>query len=101
MNQNDFGRQPQQEPSFFMRSMEGLAKVVALIVTFLLTPPLWSSTVGWISAYAENQYGAGTGGFASLVWGLLMAMLVYHTSKATIGTALVMGGLGVVMRLLT
>lgn len=100
MNQNDFGQQSQKQPSFFMRSMEGLAKVVALIVTFLLTPPLWSFTAGWISAYAENQYGAGTGVFASLVWGVLMAMLVYHTSKAMIGTALVMGGLGVVMRVL-
>lgn len=99
MTQNNHG-QPSQQTSFFMRSMEGFANVVALIITFLLTPPLWSSTVGWISAYAENQYGAGTGGLASLIWGVLMAMLIYYSSKATIGTALVMGGLGIVMRLL-
>jgi hypothetical protein len=100
MNQNNFGQQQPQQTSFFMRSMEGLAKVVALIVTFLLTPPLWSSTVGWVSSYSETHYGVGTGGLASLIWGVLMAMLVYHTSKATIGTALVMGGLGIAMRML-
>lgn len=100
MNQQNHGQQQPQQTSFFMRSMEGFANVVALIVAFLLTPPLWSSTVGWISAYAENQYGAGMGGIASLIWGVLMAMLIYYSSKATIGTALMMGALGLAMRLL-
>ena len=86
--------------SFFMQSMEGLAKIVGLIVAFLLTPPLYNATVGWVQSYMASQYGSGLEGFFSLIWFGLIAAMTYQLSKATIGTALMFGGLGIAMRLL-
>lgn len=86
--------------SFFMESVQGLAKVLALISAYFFTPPFFHFTIGWVQAFSARQYGSGLDGFVSLVWFVLVACLTYQFSKATIGTALMMGGLGIAMRLL-
>jgi hypothetical protein len=100
MNQNGINQRQQENVSFFMRSLEGLAKAIGLIVAFLVTPPFYGVTVGWVQNYMAYHYGRGIEGLAGLVWFFLIAFFTYHFSKATIGTALLFGGLGIAMRLL-
>jgi hypothetical protein len=99
---SDMDNFQQQNPkqSFFMQSMEGLAKAVGLVVAFLLTPPFYNVTVGWVQNYMAYHYGRGLEGLVSLIWFVLIAVLTYQFSKATIGTALLFGGMGIAMRLL-
>jgi hypothetical protein len=85
---------------FFMQSVEGLAKVIAWIAAFLLTPPVYNFSVGWVETYAARYYGSGIESLASLVWFILTACLIYQFSKATIGTALMLGGVGIMLRLM-
>ncbi|WP_219892929.1 hypothetical protein [Aquisediminimonas profunda] len=100
MNQNGIDQRQQENVSFFMRSLEGLAKAIALIVAFLFTPPFHNLTVGWVQGYMAHHYGHGIEGLAGLIWFGLVAVVSYHFSKAMIGTALLFGGLGIAMRLL-
>lgn len=100
MNQNGLNQRQEENVSFFMRSLEGLAKAIGLIVAFIATPPLYSVTGGWIQNYMAYHYGRGIEGFAGLVWFFLIAFFTYHFSKATIGTALLFAGLGIAMRYL-
>ena len=86
--------------SFFMESVQGFAKVLALISAYFFTPPFYGFTVGWVQVFSARYYGSGLDGFVSIIWFCLVACLTYQFSKATIGTALVMGGVGLMLRLM-
>lgn len=100
MKQNEIGRRQEENVSFFMRSLEGLAKAIGLIVAFLFTPPFYGISVGWVQNYMAHHYGHGIEGPAGLVWFGLVGLATYHLSKAMVGTALLFGGLGIAMRFL-
>lgn len=100
MNQNGINQRQQENVSFFMRSLEGLAKAIGLIVAFIATPPFHAATTGWVQNFMAYHYGRGIEGLTGLIWFALVATFTYHFSKATIGTALLFGGLGIAMRLL-
>ncbi|MGC8202506.1 hypothetical protein ACP2AV_07355 [Aliiroseovarius sp. PTFE2010] len=86
--------------SIFMSSIRGLANTLAIVVTFFGAPPLYSKSVGWIQAFAVSHYGYGVEDATAIVWGLVCAALVFFISRASISTALVMGGLAVATRFL-
>ncbi|WP_019962317.1 hypothetical protein [Woodsholea maritima] len=77
----------------FMKSVEGLANVLALIATYLGTPPLHRATSGFIQRYTAENYGEMLADPASFVWFCLVAASVFFISRATLSTAIVMGGL--------
>jgi hypothetical protein len=86
--------------NFFMSGMMGLANALALVAAFLLTPPVYNGTVDWVVRYMSGQLGYNYSGLISLAWGCLCAFTIYHFGRATIGTAIVMGALGVALRFL-
>ena len=86
--------------NIFMDSTKGLATVLALAVTLLAVPKLYTETVGWVRDFVSGAYGTGWEDIASFLWGLLSAATVFYIARMSIGTALVMGGLAVATRLL-
>ena len=83
----------------FMGSINGLGNVLAFIVTFLATPPAYSSTIYWVQDYTTGHYGYGFEDITAVVWGGICAALIFFLSRATIATALTMGGLALATRI--
>ncbi|GAK34630.1 hypothetical protein AQ1_02529 [alpha proteobacterium Q-1] len=86
--------------SIFMSSVQGLANTLAVVVTFFGAPPLYSKSVGWIQSFTTQHYGYGFEDITSIIWGCTCAALIFFISRASISTALVMGGLAVATRFL-
>lgn len=85
--------------SMFLGSVNALGNVLAFIVTFLATPPAYSSTIYWVQDYTALHYGAGYEDITAVIWGLICGALIFFLSRATIATALTMGGLALATRL--
>lgn len=81
-----------------MSSVEWLANLFALLVTFFLTPEIYARTASWIVAYTARSYGAGFEELTSIVWFAMTALLVFFTARATLATAIVAGGLALATR---
>lgn len=86
--------------SMFMSSVNGLGNVLAFIVTFLATPPTYSATVFWVQDFTANHYGAGYEDLIAVAWGVMCGAFIFFLSRATIATALTMGGLAIATRFL-
>ena len=86
--------------SIFMSSIQGLANTLALLITFLGAPPLYSNTIGWVQVFVVRHYGYGVESETVIVWGGVCAALVFFISRASISTALVMGGIALATRFL-
>ena len=93
-NQNQAGR------SIFMSSVTGLANVIAVVVAFFATPVVYQRTVGWVQSFTANHYGYGFEDITAFVWWLIVALLIFFGARASISTALVMGGLAIAARFL-
>lgn len=85
--------------SMFMGSVNGLGNVLAFVVTFLATPPAYSSSIMWVRTYTAHHYGYGYEDITALAWGAVCACLIFFLSRATIATALTMGGLALATKL--
>lgn len=84
--------------SVFMSSVHGLANTLAVVVTFFGTPALYGRTIQWVQSYTASNYGYGLEDLVALAWGCVCAALVFFVSRASISTALVMGGLALATR---
>lgn len=84
--------------SIFMGSVVLLANTVAVVVTFFGTPWLWRRTVGHVREFTYQMNGAAWVDFASIAWFVICGLLVFSISRASIGTALIFGGLAIVTR---
>ena len=84
--------------NLFMASVTGLANVLALVAAFLGGPTLYQYTGPYILELTYQAYGNELVDLAKLVWYGLSYMLVYFVARATIGTALIFGGLAIVTR---
>ncbi|MEM6463203.1 MAG: hypothetical protein AAF724_14930 [Pseudomonadota bacterium] len=84
--------------SVFMSSVTGLANTVAGVVTFVGAPPLYSKTIDWVQRFTATHYGHGWADLTSLAWFVVCLCLVFFISRASISTALVMGGLAIATR---
>ncbi|WP_022693139.1 hypothetical protein [Ponticaulis koreensis] len=95
------GKQDQKQAAanVFSGSVKGLANVSAVAVTYLLTPLAYGSTAGWVKAYTGNHYGYEFADIATLFWGILLAAAIFFMSRATLATAITMGGLAIAARM--
>lgn len=84
----------------FMSSIALLANVVAFIVTIFGTPLLYNQTIKFVQIFVFEQYGAGFQDIVILVWGGVCGLIVFAFARASIATALVMGGAAIATRLL-
>ena len=82
----------------FMSSVVGLANVLALVAAFLGGPTLFQYTAPTILDLTYQTYGGEIIGLAKLAWYGLCYLLIFFVARATIGTALIFGGLALVTR---
>lgn len=82
----------------FMSSVIGLANTLAVVVTFFGAPELYKHTVGFVRETTYQINGASWVDFATLAWFLICTSLVFFIARASIGTALIFGGLTIVAR---
>ena len=93
-NPNQVGR------SIFMSSVIGLSNVIAVVVAFFATPVAYDRSVGWVQRFTANHYGPGFEDITAFIWWLIVALLIFFSARASISTALVMGGLAIAARFL-
>lgn len=83
-----------------MASVVGISNISAGVVAYLGAAPVYSRTVGWIQRYTANNYGFEYVEIAGVGWFLVCVAGIFFVARASIGTALVMGGLAITARLL-
>ncbi|MEM6537379.1 MAG: hypothetical protein AAF668_06575 [Pseudomonadota bacterium] len=84
--------------SIFTSSVIGLANTLAIVITFLGAPQLYGRTIEWVQAFTVNAYGRGWEDITAFCWFVVCLCLVFFVSRASISTALVMGGLAIANR---
>lgn len=86
--------------SIFMSSIEDLAGLLAAVAAFFGTPWLYGKTIDFIQGFTLRTYGNGWQDVTDVVWFCLCGMIVFFVVRASIGTALVLGGLAIATRFL-
>jgi hypothetical protein len=86
--------------SMFMSSINGLANLIGVIAGFLVGPMAYSKTIEPIQRFTIHHYGYGWEDITAFVWFVICALVVFFIARASIGTALVMGGLAIVTKLM-
>ena len=81
-----------------MSSIVGLANILAALAAFLGTPPVYGKTLGWVQRYTANHYGYEFVDLISFGWWVICALLIFFIARASVGTALGMGGLAIAAR---
>jgi len=84
--------------SMFMSSMNGLANLIGVAAGFFLGPMAYSRTIEPIQRFTIHHYGYGWEDVTAFMWFVICALVVFFIARASIGTALVMGGLAIVTR---
>lgn len=84
--------------SMFTSSLGGLANVIAFLASFLGTPWLFNVSIDWLQEYTAQAYGYGYHDIVSVLWFISCSLLIFFTARATVSTALVMGGAALVTR---
>ena len=82
----------------FASSLQGLATLVAMVTAFLGTPALYGRTINWLQDYTYYNYGAGFEDLVAFTWFLMCGGMIFFLARATLSTALIMGGLALVTR---
>lgn len=100
MQQWNQNRHQQAGRSIFMSSIVGLSNIIAVIVTFFATPLAYGHSVGWVQRFTSRHYGYGFEDITAFVWWMIVALLIFFGARASISTALVMGGLAIAARFL-
>jgi hypothetical protein len=77
-----------------------MANILAVIAAFFGTPPLYGKTVGVVQRYTGHYYGYEFIDLISFFYLVICAALIFFIARASVGTALVMGGLAIAARLL-
>lgn len=85
--------------SAFEGAIAGLANTLAAVATFFGTPLLYGYTISWVLAFTLKWYGQAWQDFVQLAWLVICSLLIFFISRATLSTALVMGGLSLAARL--
>jgi len=93
-------QQRQAAQSIFMSSVTGLANTGAVAVAFFTVPEAYNRTISWVSAFAAARYGHEFIPTVELAWFVILALLIFFISRASVATLIVMGGLTIAMRLL-
>ncbi len=80
------------------QSLSGVAAVVAVIATFIITPLFFQISAPLVSSYALSQYGSDWQDAAGLLWGIVSVFLVYWVSNLLTQEFLIKRGLNTFIR---
>ena len=90
----------QATQSTFISSVKGMANTLAVAVTFFTVPILFRSTSDWVRAFTVSQYGPDWTDLVLIGWFVICVLFVFFVSRASLSTALIMGGLALAARVL-
>nr|WP_281721264.1 hypothetical protein [Nitrosomonas nitrosa] len=85
--------------SIFLSSVTGLANTLAVVITFFGAPSMYGKSIELVQRFTAAQYGSGFEGLVSLAWFASCVLITFYVSRASISTALIVGGLAVATRL--
>lgn len=83
----------------FTSSVSLLADTLAAITAFLCTGPIYKFSIGPVRDFAASQYGVWVGDLTTFVWGLAVAVAVFAFARASLATAITLGGFAIAARL--
>ena len=83
----------------FTGSISFVGNVGAFAVALFLTGPAYKATNPMVSSYLTSQYGAVMGDLGSILWGLIVAATIFGVARASLATAMTLGGLAIAARL--
>ncbi|WP_417681679.1 hypothetical protein [Roseibium sp.] len=92
------GERNQAAQSIIMSSATGLANVVAVIVTFFLTPLAYDVTGVWVRQFTAAHYAPDLVGLVDFLWGVLLVAVIFFVSRMTTGTLIIMGAITFIAR---
>ena len=72
---------------------------LAFAAAFLGTGPIYKVSVGPVRDFAVSQYGAALADITTLIWGVIVALTVFAFARASLATAITLGGLALAARL--
>lgn len=84
----------------FMNSIIGLANVLAVTITFFAAPLAYAYSIPWVQGFTMRHYGYGFEDLVAAVWFVVVAALIFFGARASLSTALVMGGMTLAARLI-
>lgn len=85
--------------SLYMRSMAGLANVIALAAVFFGAPLIYDWTIAAVTAYAVAHYGPYTV-LTAWFWGALCGFGVFYLSRTFLSFGVVLTTIGLALRFL-
>lgn len=86
--------------NLFMSSITAFANLFAFVAAFLGGPTLYQYTGPIILEFTYQTYGGEIIGIAKLVWFGVCYLVIFFGARATIGTAMIFGGVAIVSRLM-
>lgn len=83
----------------FTSSVSLLANTLAFAAAFLGTGPIYKVSVGPVTNFAVSQYGAAMADITAIIWAVIVALTVFAFARASLATAITLGGLALAARL--
>jgi len=85
--------------SMYEKSIQLIANVSAAIVAFFATGPLYTLTIRWVEEFSATQYGPDFEWAVKIFWFVVVGAITYGIARATVATAIAMGGLALASKL--
>ena len=97
---NGYGSSAQGGRGLFMSSLTGVANILAVILAFFGTTPLFDGTIDWVRSLSAGSYGYGFQELIAFAWFGICALLIFYIAKAVLGTIAAYFGLAFADRFL-
>lgn len=82
----------------FMSAVEGFSTMCAGVAAFFLAPEIYSRTIGFVVNFTAERYGPELANVMPLIWFVVVSLMTFFISSATLRTAIVAGGLAIAIR---
>ena len=88
----------QAAQSVFVHSVKWLSNIVAVIITYFLTPLTYQWSAPGIRAFSTHFYMPELAGLAVLIWSLALVAIIFFTCRAALSALFATGGLAIATR---
>lgn len=93
-------KQKQHAQSVFMSSVELLANTAAFVATFFALPLAYDKSIVWITKFAAHYYSSEVAGFVFFAWYVVLGVMIFAVSRASLSVLLIIGGVAIAVRYL-
>lgn len=82
---------PSSGKSAFAKAADLLSAAAGILLTFLLAPQFYQTSIDWIQSYAATNYGSGLDGLIAFFWAIICGLVTFGGSQLTISASLRLG----------